>query len=124
MLNRILIVLVTAALALTSVALAGVPDKLGKQAARKTASAVINECNETADAVACLREKGCDCVAISDGDATAYRCSWKMSVEATQVRTHDAAPAERLWWYEITYHLKEGRNGWRGKTKSIKELKD
>ena len=124
MLNRNIARFCILSILLTSLAFAGVPNKLGKQAARKAASALINACNESPDAVECLEQRGCDCELLGANEEQMYRCTWTMSVEATEVRTHDAAPAERMWSYEITYEVKKKRSGWRGKTKSIRELKD
>ncbi len=116
------LVIAIAGLLFGTITSADPPDKLGKTAARKAATAVVRYCNATEDALACLQERGSECALIPDSDDSEYRCEGEISVTATRSHKLDQPP-EGLWTYRIAFHVEKARARWRAKTKSIKPAK-
>lgn len=119
---RIFVIVLAFAVAASVSAAPKGPDKLGKTAARKFASAMVNTCNETDDVLACLEDQGSECSTAGESDEPAYRCVYDMQVSATKVRHSDSAPRE--WEFQVTFLVKNGRKGLRARTESIREVKD
>ncbi len=116
------ILALVSALALAASASASAPDRLGKSAARKLTSSMVDTCNKTDDALACLKDIGSECSPVGEGDDLAYSCVYELSVTATKTSHSESTPRE--WDFEATFLVKNGKKGWRAKTKSIREVKD
>lgn len=116
------LLLLASTLAIATSAAANAPDRLGKNAARKLASNMVNTCNQTDDALACLQDLGSECSPADESDKPDYRCTYELSVSATKVRNSDSPATE--WDFEVTFLVKNGKKGWRAKTRSIREVKD
>ncbi len=119
---KILALISALAIAASASAASNAPDRLGKSAARKLTSAMVDTCNKTDDALACLKDMGSECSPVGEGDDMAFSCVYDLSVTATKARHSESAPRE--WEFEATFLVKNGKKGWRAKTKSIKEVKD
>lgn len=121
-LTRMLALVLALAITASATAASNAPDRLGKSAARKLASAMVDTCNKTDDALACLKDRGSECSPDGAGDDLAYSCVYELSVTATKGR-HDEAPSTE-WNFEVTFDVKNGKKGWRARTSSIREVKD
>ena len=121
-LTKTLALISALALAASASAASNAPDRLGKSAARKLTSAMVDACNKTDDALACLKDRGCECSPVGEGDDLAFNCVYELTVTATKARHSESTPRE--WQFEATFLVKNGKKGWRAKTRSIKEVKN
>lgn len=90
-----------------------------KRAANDAASSLLRACSETDNVQQCLIDRGATCEAVTGKNREEFLCVTQITVEFRKPRSNPRPP-ESLDTFDVTYEIYMAKNGWKGRTRSVK----